>query len=54
MHNANVPLMGSTFWVLKGGRISGPGIENSSYKFPQLWKILGNYVSLRLDPGGKI
>lgn len=54
MHNANAPLMGGTFWVLKGGRISGSDRENSSYKFPQLWKILGNYVSLRLDPGGKI
>lgn len=54
MHNANIPLMGGTFLVLKGGRISGPDRENSSYKFPQLSKILGNYVSLRLDPGGKI
>lgn len=36
MHNANAPLMGGTFRVLKGGRISGPDRENSSYKFPQL------------------
>lgn len=54
MPNANAPLMGGTFWVLKGERISGPDRENSGYKFPQLWKILGNYVSLHLDPGGKI